>query len=80
MSPRKKDEKKYTKYVGIFLAVIMVGSIGMFFFSGSSTNSGKVVEQGDMVSLDFTLMQEDGAVIETSNEDVAEKNNIEATP
>ncbi|ADE36390.1 hypothetical protein [Methanohalophilus mahii] len=39
MSPRKKDEKKYTKYVGIFLAVIMVGSIGMFFFSGGSTNN-----------------------------------------
>ncbi|APH39641.1 hypothetical protein [Methanohalophilus halophilus] len=39
MSPRKKDEKKYTKYVGIFLAVIMVGSIGMFFFSGAGNNN-----------------------------------------
>ncbi|WP_462272455.1 hypothetical protein [Methanohalophilus sp.] len=39
MNPRKKDEKKYTKYVGIFLAVIMVGSIGMFFFSGAGNNN-----------------------------------------
>ena len=69
MSPRKKDEKKYTKYVGIFLAVIMVGSIGMFFFSGGSTNnnneqsenvqvSGFESVPGEHVSISFNSVQD----------------------
>ncbi|TGC11594.1 FKBP-type peptidyl-prolyl cis-trans isomerase [Methanolobus halotolerans] len=37
------------------------------------------VEQGDTVTLDYTLMTENGTVIETSNETVAENNDIMQT-
>ncbi|TGC09182.1 FKBP-type peptidyl-prolyl cis-trans isomerase [Methanolobus halotolerans] len=37
------------------------------------------VENGDIVTLDYTVMSEDGTVVETSNEESAENNNIEQT-
>ncbi|WP_245526242.1 FKBP-type peptidyl-prolyl cis-trans isomerase [Methanohalophilus mahii] len=66
----------------ILITTILLGCI--LLFSGCAdvddTLSETVVEEGDTVALDFTLMQEDGTVVETSSEDVAAENNIEATP
>lgn len=66
----------------ILIATILLGCI--LLFSGCTDmddpQSETVVEEGDTVALDFTLMQEDGTVVETSDEDVATENNIEATP
>ncbi len=56
-------------------ALILSGCAGM----NDNTAPKASVEQGNVVTLDYTLMDENGTVIETSNESIAVENNIPQT-
>ncbi|KXS44718.1 MULTISPECIES: FKBP-type peptidyl-prolyl cis-trans isomerase [Methanohalophilus] len=62
----------------LLITLALLGSIVLF--SGcaeiSNLSTEKSVEKGDIITMNYTLMDENGNIIETSIEEIAVKNNI----